>query len=133
LTLAGDTRSVRWAQLLKGETLQKSVLAIGLLVLVGANILWAVILGRPAPLVGAAVYAVVAFQVVRRDEYRAAFFVGVAGAALHLFEFFRDGGRSALLDTCLVAVNVVLPVLVAFVGLTAWRRQVSSAARDAGA
>ncbi len=133
LTLAADTRSVRWAQLPKGETLQKSVLGMGLLLLVGANILWAVILGRPAPLVGAVVYAVVAFQVLRRDEYRAAFFVGVAGAALHLFEFFRNGGASALLHTCLVTVNVVLPVLVALVGLTAWRRQVRSAARDAGA
>lgn len=127
-----DSQSVGWAQLRKGETVQKLVLAIGLLVLVAADILWAVVLRRPTPLVGAAVYAVVAFQVVRRDEYRAAFFVGVVGAGLHLFEFFRGGAGSALLDTCLVTVNVALPLLVACVGLRAWRRQVISAARGAG-
>jgi len=132
LTLAADTRSVRWAQLAKGGTLQKPALAIALLILVAANILWAVVLRRPTPLVGAAVYAVVALQVLRRDEYRAAFFVGVAGAGLHLFEFLRGGAASAWLDTCLVITNVALPLLVACVGLRAWRRQVISAARGAG-
>ncbi|MCK4350784.1 MAG: hypothetical protein KAX13_07990 [Candidatus Krumholzibacteria bacterium] len=117
---------------LKGETLQKPVIATGLLVLAAANILWSVVLRRPTPLVGAAVYALIALLVLRRDDYRAAFFVGVAGASLHLFEFFRGGTISSLLDTCLVIVNVALPAFVAFVGLRAWCRQVNSAGRAAG-
>ena len=107
------------------------MLAIGLLVLVAANILWAGILRSPVPLVGAAVYAVVGFQVLRRDEYRAAFIVGVAGAALHLFEFFREGARSAPFDRCFVTLNVAVPLLVALVGLKAWRGQVANAPRAA--
>lgn len=101
--------------------LQKPVLVIGMLVLVVANILWVAVQNRPTPLVGAVVYAIIAFQVLRRDDYRAAFLVGVVGAGLHLFEFLRGWSKPALFETCLVAVNIVLPVFIACVGFRAWR------------
>ena len=99
----------------------KRVLSTCLLLLVGGNILWALLLGRATPLVGAAVYAVVAFQVLRRNEYRAAFFVGLAGGGLHLFEILRGGLRSTALDALLALANVALPFVIASLGLAVWR------------
>jgi hypothetical protein len=111
---------------------QKLLITIGLLVLVLANGTWAIILMSPTPVLGAAVYVVVAVQVLRRAEYRAAFFVGVAGAVLHLIEYLRRSGRVPGSDAWFLAANVVLPAVVSVLALRAWRRELANTPRGAG-
>ncbi|MBN2565361.1 MAG: hypothetical protein JXB46_06590 [Candidatus Eisenbacteria bacterium] len=110
--------------------MRRPLITTGLLALAAVNVAWAVAMSRPTPLIGAIVYSAVAFQVVRHAEYRAAFFVGIAGAALHLFEFLRGGAAAPGGHAWFVAANIVIPAAVSVLALVAWRRSAAEK-RDA--
>jgi hypothetical protein len=90
-----------------------------LLVLAATGAVWTLTAGRVGPLWAALAYGVVAFLVMRREEYRAGLIVGLAGLILHLVKLL--GGAMSELggsERLLFLTHLVLPIVVAGVS---WR------------
>jgi len=121
LTLAADTRSVRWARQPGGRIALRRAIGTALLTLAAANVTWVLLVPRVAPAVAAVVYAVVAVSVLRSEDYRASVAVSAIAFVLHLVELVRGAGGTGGIDGTFLFVNTLVPLGVLCLGVAAWR------------
>ena len=92
----------------------KGVLIAVLLMLSACNGVWLLISGHAVPLIAVIAYAVVAFLVLRRNDFRAGFIIGIVGFAVHLLEVVIQGTvRLASLELVWLFANIALPLVIA--------------------
>lgn len=92
---------------------------LGLLVCLAAlNVVWAVISVRSGPIVGGAMYALVAVLCQLRRDYRAVVVVAMIGFAIHALTLVRGVGSLGSVELGLLVANILLPVPLAYFG---WR------------
>ena len=92
----------------------KGVLIAVLLMLSACNGVWLLTSGHAVPLIAVIAYAVVAFLVLRRNDFRAGFIIGIVGFAVHLLEVVIQGTvRLASLELVWLFANIALPLVIA--------------------
>ena len=80
----------------------------------------------------AVVYGIVAFSVLRWEDYRAAFAVGSIGFVLHLLELVRSRASLGQPARAFLWLNMLLPLAVLCLALIAWRSAGKSASSGSG-
>ena len=99
-------------------------MAVGFsLALAAVNLLWLLTSWHSGPVYALVFYALAAYLCGRRDDFRAAFIIGFAGLVIHTCELVLQGlGGLTLQEESLFFANLVLPTLLMFFSLRAYRQ-----------
>ena len=101
---------------------KRSVVTI-LVILASGNGVWWITSSRSIILIAAAAYAVVAFEVWRRNDYRAGLMIGIAGFAIHAAEAAVHGkDQLGSLESVWLYANIVLPAALVWLSWILIRR-----------
>ena len=101
----------------------KRAVVVIMLILAGGNGVWASVTHRTAPWPATDAYAVVAFTVLRRKDYRAGLIVGILGFAIHTVELAGKGKADlGPIESAWLVANTILPLVLVFMSYTIVRR-----------